>query len=66
VQGKNTILLSETWENEANLASYLRSDEYRNILLVLEMAVKEPEIRFDTVSGSTGIETVQKARRSHS
>ncbi len=41
---------------------HLRSDEYRNLLLVLEMALKEPEIRFDTISSSTGIETIEKAR----
>jgi hypothetical protein len=28
----------------------------------LEMGVKQPEIRFDTISSSTGIETIEKAR----
>jgi hypothetical protein len=41
---------------------HLRSDEYRNLLLILEMALEQPEIRFDTISGSTGIETIEKAR----
>jgi hypothetical protein len=26
------------------------------------MALEQPEIRFDTISGSTGIETIEKAR----
>jgi len=64
VQGKNTILFFEKWRSSEDLEQHLRSDEYRNILLVLEMAVKEPEIRFETISESTGIETVEKARSS--
>jgi len=28
----------------------------------MELAVKQPEIRFETISGITGIETIEKAR----
>jgi len=42
---------------------HIRSDEYRNLLLVLEMALKQPEIGFDTISSSTGIETIEKIRK---
>ena len=41
---------------------YLRSDQYHKVLLVLEMALKQPEVRFDIISRSTGIETIEKAR----
>ena len=50
------------WRSDEELNLHLRSDDYRNLLLVLEMALKEPEIRFDTISSSTGIETIEKAR----
>jgi hypothetical protein len=55
--------LEQLWSNEEDLERYLRSDEYRQVLLVLEMAMKQPEIRFDTISSSTGIETIEKARQ---
>jgi len=42
---------------------HIRSDEYRNLLMVLEMALEQPEIRFDIISSSTGIETIEKARK---
>jgi hypothetical protein len=32
------------------------------MLLVLELALKRPEIRFNIISNSTGIETIEKAR----
>jgi quinol monooxygenase YgiN len=62
LQEKNVIMLKEVWRSEEDLDRHLRSDEYRNLLLVLEMALKEPEIRFDTILSSTGIETIERAR----
>jgi len=59
---KNVLMLEEVWKAQEDLDLHMRSDEYRNLLLVLEMARKHPEIRFDTISSSTGIETIEKAR----
>ena len=55
-------MIEEVWCTEEDLDAHLRSDEFRNLLVVMEMADKKPEIRFDTVSSSAGIETVEKAR----
>ena len=63
-QEDNVLMFKQQWSNEADLERYLRADDYRQLLLVLEMAIKEPEIRFDTISSSTGIETIEKARSS--
>jgi len=62
LQEKNVIMLKEVWRSEEDLDLHLRSDEYRNLLLVLEMALEQPEIRFDTISSSMGIEAIEKAR----
>ena len=62
LQAKNVLMLEEVWRAEEDLDLHLRSDEYRNLLLVLEMALKQPEISFDTISSSTGIERIEKAR----
>ena len=62
LQEKDVLMIEEIWRAEENLDLHLRSDEYRNLLLVLEMALKQPEIRFDTISNSTGIETIEMAR----
>jgi len=63
LQEENVLMLEEMWRSEEELECHLRSDEYRNVLLVMEMAFEEPEIRFDSISGSSGLETVQRARR---
>jgi quinol monooxygenase YgiN len=58
----NILMLEEVWSTAEALDLHIRSDEYRNLLLALELALKRPEIRFDTISSSTGIETIEKAR----
>jgi len=62
LQEKNVLMFEEVWRSEKDLDLHLRSDEYRNLLLVLEMALKQPEIKFYTISSSTGMETIEKAR----
>jgi quinol monooxygenase YgiN len=56
------LQFEEMWRSEDELERHLRSDEYHKVLLVLEMALKQPEIRFHTISSSTGIEIIEKAR----
>jgi quinol monooxygenase YgiN len=63
LQEKNVLMLKEVWKDDEDLNHHIRSEEYRNLLLVMEMALKRPEISFDTIEHSTGIETVEKARR---
>jgi quinol monooxygenase YgiN len=59
---ENVLQFEEMWRSEEGLERHLRSDEYLKLLLVLEMALKQPEIRFDTISRSMGIEAIEKAR----
>ena len=57
-----TIMLEELWQSPEGILQHLRSDDYRRILLVLEMAEEPPDIRFDTIAQSSGIEVIRKAR----
>jgi hypothetical protein len=55
-------MLEEVWSTQDQLDRYLRSEEYRRMLLVMEMAGEPPEIKFRTISNQAGIEVVEKAR----
>jgi len=39
-------MLEEIWRSKEDMDIHPRSDEFRNVLLVLEMALEDPEIRF--------------------
>ena len=62
LQEKNVLMLEVVWRADEYLSLHIRSDEYRNLLMVLKMLLQQPEIRFDTIAHSTGIETIEKAR----
>jgi quinol monooxygenase YgiN len=61
-QEENVIMFDELWKTQEEHERHLRSAEYRNVLLVVEMAHEKPEISFSEFSGSTGVETIEKAR----
>lgn len=56
------IMVEELWENDESIQRHLNSDVYRQVLFVIEMAEEPPEIRFDTIMSSSGVETIEKAR----
>jgi len=56
------FMVEEVWKSQEDLDRHLRSDDYRNVLFVTEMAVEPPEIRFRTISQSAGLEIVERAR----
>ncbi len=60
----NAIMLEEVWNSEEDLDRHLRSELYSRMLLIMEMAVVKPEIKFNTVSESSGIEMIEAARHS--
>jgi quinol monooxygenase YgiN len=61
--GTKSLMFEEIWANEKRLKKHLRSEEFRNVLLVVEMASRPPEIRFDRIAQSTGIETIEDVRK---
>lgn len=51
----HTLVFEELWHTEADLQRHLRSEEYRQVLLALEMGVEPPVIRFDTVTSTQDV-----------
>ena len=62
VEDACAIMLEELWMSADDVQHHLRSEKYYKILLVIEMAAEPPEIRFDTIAHSSGVETIEQAR----
>jgi quinol monooxygenase YgiN len=58
----HAIMIEELWRSQEELEQHLRSSDYHRVLLVVEMAKEPPEIRFNAISHSSGVETIEKAR----
>jgi quinol monooxygenase YgiN len=64
VEEESVLVFEEMWKSEEELKSHLRSEEYGKLLLVVEMALQNPEIRFRTITRQSGFETIEKTRGS--
>ena len=64
IDNKNVITLEEIWQSQKDLERHIRSECYRSILTLMDMSSKTPEIRFNTIAYSAGIEVVQAIRGS--
>jgi quinol monooxygenase YgiN len=56
------IMIEEFWSSQEELERHLCSSDYQRVLLVIEMAKGQPEIRFSTISHTSGFETIVEAR----
>ena len=63
VDDVRAVMIEERWKGDEYLQQHLRSDAYRRILLVVEMAEEKPEFRFDTILNSAGVETIENVRQ---
>ena len=63
---KNPDVLTwvEEWRTRDDLDRHLRSQRFTRILAALDMADAEPEVRFDTVVETVGMQLVEAARGS--
>jgi quinol monooxygenase YgiN len=60
---RRAILVEEVWTGEEEMRRHLQSEAYHRVLLVIEMAEEPPEIRFDTIAHTSGVETIENARK---
>jgi quinol monooxygenase YgiN len=58
---KHLVVFEEKWRSDEDLQRHLRSEYYKNVLIVMEMAIGPPEIRFDTITETSGVEIIEKA-----
>ena len=63
---KNPDVLTwvEEWRTREDLDRHLRSQRFTKILAALDMADAEPEVRFDTVAETAGMQLIEEARGS--
>jgi quinol monooxygenase YgiN len=62
-QGEDpAVVLVERWTSRAALETHIRSDSYRRILCAIELAGGPPEVSFDVVSATEGMELIERLR----
>ena len=57
------LVYEELWESKEDMERHLRSDDYHKLLLVIEMSSHPPDISFNTIQETAGLETIERARQ---
>jgi quinol monooxygenase YgiN len=60
---ERSVVLVQRWESQSALEAYLRSESYRRILGAIELSGGPPEVRFESVSATEGMELIEKSRK---
>jgi len=63
VQDEEMVRYEELWESQEDIERHLRSDDYRKVLFVMEMSSHAPDVRFNTIEETTGMETLIRVRQ---
>lgn len=59
---EQAVVLIERWESRTALEAHLRSETYRRILGAIELSGGPPEISFDHVSATEGMDLIERSR----
>lgn len=58
----NAFRFEAHWRSQNDLARHMLSDQYRALLVLMELSVEPPSIEFHTVSESRGLDFIQELR----
>jgi quinol monooxygenase YgiN len=59
---EHALVLVERWDSDASLESHLRSEAYRRILNAIELSGGPPEVSFDRIASSEGMDLIARSR----
>jgi quinol monooxygenase YgiN len=59
VEDVNSFVLVEEWKTRKDLESHIRTDNHRRLLAIMDLLSERPELQFNTVSHTAGIELIE-------
>jgi quinol monooxygenase YgiN len=63
VTDMNKLRLETKWRTQDDLTRHVCSEEYKKLLILMEMAAEPPTVEFHNVCQTRGLELVQEARQ---
>ena len=62
VEAENIVFFKEEWKTSEDLETHLRSVLFGVLIGATKLLIKEPEIRFNTIASTAGVEAIKAAR----
>ena len=63
VANPNCFRFESVWTTQADFIRHLRSDNYRQVLILMELSSEPPDVQFHTISDTHGLELVHATRQ---
>ena len=60
VENRNAFVLLEAWASQEDLERHLAKDNQRQLLSLMDLLSAEPELRFNTVSHTAGMDLIER------
>jgi len=61
-ESDTTLILTEQWDSREHLESHVRSDDFRVMLGLMDLATETPGVRIHEVSSTSGLDELAKIR----
>ena len=58
VENRNALVLLEEWATQKDLERHISKDSQRRLLALMDLLSEPPELRFNTVSHTAGMELI--------
>jgi quinol monooxygenase YgiN len=65
VEDRNSFILLEEWESQKDLESHIRTDNQRLLLSLMDLMSEQPELRFNTVTHTAGLDLIENVLKKH-
>lgn len=59
VEDRNTFVLMEEWKTQNDLERHIRTDNHRRLMALMDLLSRQPELRFNTVSHTSGMDVIE-------
>jgi quinol monooxygenase YgiN len=58
VDNRNALVLLEEWETQEDLERHISKNNQRRLLALMDLLSEQPELRYNTVSHTTGMDLI--------
>ena len=63
VEDRNAFILVEEWKTQEDLENHIRTDNQRQLLALMDLLSEHPELQFNTVSHTAGMDFIEDVLR---
>ena len=63
IEAENTLFFREEWQTRESLSAHLRSVHFGVLLGAMSLLIQKPEIRFDTITATAGVDDLMTGHR---